>query len=554
MLLTRITSSLENCFLDSKIEGFDRLDELCVLKNERFSFQLLCALDEQDPAIRRLYDLSISGELSKFVNIREVKSLPVAIPVVTAADCDNYLRSTPGLYPDLLFPLRYNNKISVIKGNLISLWIEIDLRDVENAPVGLQELKFSFSYCGELVAEEKIAVDIIDALLPEQELKLTQWFYCDCLANYYGCEVWSDEHWRIIENFAKTAKSNGINLLLTPVLTPSLDTAVGGERLTTQLTRINVSTDGEYSFDFDLLDRWIEMCNRVGIEYLEISHFFTQWGAKHAPKVMATVGGEYKKIFGWETDATDPEYTKFLRSFITALLDHLKARGDDKRCFFHISDEPTKEHLESYSAAKNSICDLLDGYTIMDALSNYEFYTQGIVDTPIPCNDHITPFIEGNVEGLWTYYCSGQWKDVSNRFFAMPSWRNRSIGMQMYKYDIVGFLNWGYNFYNNQFSYDAINPYLDTCGDGWVPAGDTFSVYPGANGEALESFRIIVFYDAVQDISAMRLAESLCGKERVLEAIENAFGGEITFKTCARSSKQMLAVRDAVNKLIKENI
>ena len=554
MLLTKITSSLENCFLDSVIEDFDKLTILTALKNERISFQLLCALDDNDPAIRRLYKLSVEGALAEFVTVREVKSLPVAIPVVSVNDCDNYIRSAPGLYPDLLTPLRYNGRISVIKGNLLPLWVEIDLRDVENAPVGIDELIFTLSYNGEKVAEEKISIEIINASLPEQKLKLTQWFYTDCIANYYGCEVWSEEHWRIIESFAKTAKSNGINLLLTPVLTPALDTAVGGERLTTQLTKITVDDDGNYTFNFDLLDRWIDMCDRIGIKYLEIAHFFTQWGANHAPKVMATVGGEYKKIFGWETNATDPEYTKFLRSFISALLNHLKASGDDKRCFFHISDEPTKDHLESYSAAKNSIADLLEGYTIMDALSNYEFYTQGIVDTPIPCNDHISPFIEGKVDGLWTYYCSGQWKDVSNRFFAMPSYRNRSIGMQMYKYDIVGFLNWGYNFYNSQFSYDAINPYIDTCGDGWVPAGDTFSVYPGADGVALESFRIIVFYEAVQDIGAMRLAESLFGKEKVLEAIESAFGGEITFKTCARSAKQMLAVREAVNQLIKLHI
>ena len=554
MLLTRITSSLENCFLDSRIESFDRLEKLSVLKNERFSFQLLCSLDENDQALRRFYDLKIEGELAQYATVREVRSLPVTIPVVTATDCDNYLRSTPGLYPDLLSSLRYQGLISVVKNNLLSLWVEIDLRNVEAVSSGANDLKFTLSSNYELVSEEKITIDVIDAFIPEQKLKLTQWFYTDCLANYYDCEVWSEKHWRIIENFAKTAYSNGINMLLTPVLTPALDTAVFGERLTTQLTEITVDEQGNYTFKFDLLDRWIDMCNRVGIKYLEISHFFTQWGAKHAPKVVANVCGEYKKIFGWKTAATDPEYTRFLRSFIVALLDHLKARGDDKRCFFHISDEPNSEHLESYSNAKNSIADLLKGYTIMDALSNYEFYTQGIVDTPIPCNDHIKPFLDGKVEGLWTYYCSGQWKDVSNRFLAMPSYRNRSIGMQMYKYDIVGFLNWGYNFYNNRFSFDAINPYLDTCGDGWVPAGDTFSVYPGDDGNALESFRIIVFYEAIQDIGAMRLAESLCGKEAVVAAMEEAFGGEIAFNKCARSASQMLAVRNAVNEIIKNNI
>ena len=129
----------------------------------------------------------------------------------------------------------------------------------------------------------------------------------DCLANYYHCEPWSERHWEIVENFARTARENGINLLLTPLFTPALDTAVGGERTTTQLLDITVTRANgasEYSFGFEKLDRWIDMCNRVGIEFFEISHLFTQWGAGHAPKVMATVDGEYKRIFGWDTDAT----------------------------------------------------------------------------------------------------------------------------------------------------------------------------------------------------------------------------------------------------------
>ena len=337
------------------------------------------------------------------------------------------------------------------------------------------------------------------------------------------------------------------------MFTPPLDTRIGGERLTAQLVEVTKNGD-EYTFGYDLLDRWIEMCNRVGIKYFEIAHFFTQWGANHAPKVMATVDGEYKRIFGWETDAQSEEYVTFLRAFVKDFLAHMKARGDDKRCFFHISDEPSKDHIPSYKAAKESVADLLEDYTIMDALSSYDFYKEGVVKTPIPSNDHIKPFIEGKVPNLWTYYCSSQSKDVSNRLIAMPLYRNRSIGMQMYKYDIVGFLQWGFNFYGTHNSYRAIDPYSDSCGYDWVPSGDTYSVYPAADGSAIESMRIVVFYEALQDIRAMKLAESLCGKERVLEAIENAFGGEITFNTCARSSSQMLAVREAIINLIKSNM
>jgi hypothetical protein len=63
-----------------------------------------------------------------------------------------------------------------------------------------------------------------------------------------------------------------------------------------------------------------------------------------------------------------------------------------------------------------------------------------------------------------------------------------------------------------------------------------------------------VFHQALQDIRAMKLAESFVGKEKVVEAIETAFGASIEFDVCARSTKQMQAVRDAVNEIIKKNI
>ena len=136
--------------------------------------------------------------------------------------------------------------------------------------------------------------------------------------------------------------------------------------------------------------------------------------------------GVYKKIFGWETDAHSNEYVTFLRTFITSLLDHLKANGDDKRCFFHVSDEPQTGDEENYLKSKNSVADLLKDYPIMDALSSFEFYKKGIVDHPIPSNDMIAPFINANVPDLWTYYCVSQAQKVSNRFQSMPNFRNRS--------------------------------------------------------------------------------------------------------------------------------
>ncbi len=557
MLKTKLISSLSRVFTDSSIDDFAPIERISALKGERVSFQLVHSRimepGESVYAYRELFTPRISGELAEYATIREVKNVGVELPVIVGETDDNYERTEPGLYPDVLKPLHYGGKTIAKTAFPTSLWIEVEIpEDIEKTGESILTVEM-VDEGGEVRNTEKLTVDVINATLPEQTLLLTQWFHCDSLANYYDVEVFGEKHWKIIENFARMAHRNGINLLLTPVFTPPLDTAVGGERLTNQLVGVEVK-GGKYTFNFDLLDRWVDMCDRIGIKYFEISHLFTQWGAKHAPKVMATVDGEYKRIFGWDTEATSPEYVGFLRQFITEFLEHMKKRGDDKRCFFHISDEPQLEHLEFYRAAKATISDLLEGYVIMDALSDYDFWKMGIVDLAIPCNDHIKPFLENSVPKLWTYYCCGQRINVSNRLLSMPSWRNRSIGMQMYKYDIVGFLQWGFNFYNNNFSVNEIEPYTDTSGEHWVPAGDPFSVYPGPKGEPLESLRIVVFHDALQDMRAMRLCESLYSKDEVVAAIESVLGKVLTFDVCAKSEATMLEIREKINEMIKAKV
>ncbi len=554
-ITTTLTSSLEKGFVNQKPEDFPSLTKISALRGERISMQLFVIPHHTENDVYSFFLLTpkLTGELAPYVTLREVGNVPVETPVFTNKFDEHFISTEPGLYPDVLKPLTYLDKVTAKANCLNSMWIDVSIP--KDTPLsGEHPLTIELvDNDGNVLSVDSVTIDIIPTVLPEQELILTQWFHCDSLAHYYRVPVWSEEHWTIVENFARTAYKNGINMLLTPTFTPSLDTAIGGERLTNQLVGV-IKTDDKYIFDFTLLDRWVDMCDRIGIKYFEIAHFFTQWGAKHAPKVMATVDGEYKKIFGWETSATDPEYTKFLRSFITEFLAHMKKNGNDKRCFFHISDEPQLEHLEFYKAAKSSIADLLEGYSIMDALSHYEFYRDGIVGMPIPANDHIEPFIENNVPNLWTYYCCGQSIGVSNRLIAMPSARNRSIGMQMFKYDIVGFLQWGYNFYNTQYSISEVNPFLDVSGGHWVPAGDAFSVYPGLHGEALESLRILVFYDGLQDISAMKLCASLYSKEEVVKAIEEVLGTTLTFSVCAYDSTTMLAIRERINEMINAKL
>ena len=550
----KIISSLEKCFLDERVSDKAPLRAASMLKNERYHFQICFAATEKTE-LRRSAVVSVESELAPFISIYNVQHVPVKMAVVPECFDENYLRTSAGLYPDLLTPMTSWKRV-MLGENLESLWFEIELDETVKAGKYPVRIEFKSQADDAVWGEDSFEIEIIDAELPEQKLTFTQWFYTDCLMNFYGTEAFDERHWQIIENFLWRARRGGINMILTPVFTPALDTYVGGERKTTQLVGIRRErADGgfKYSFDFAKLERWIALCKKLDINKFEIAHFFTQWGAAHAPKIVAETEEGTKRIFGWDTDALSDEYSEFLSQFIPALLAKLSELGVDKNCVFHISDEPNLDNIEQYKKSRAVVADLLDGYVIMDALSHFEFYESGAVTNPVPATNKIEPFIENNVPDLWCYYCVSQWKDVSNRFISMPSYRHRIIGIQMYKYNIVGFLHWGYNFYNNRYSYDAINPYTYTDGEHFAPGGDTFSVYPAMDGTALASLRFEIFHDALQDQRALELCEQLCGREFVEQLIGEEFEA-LTFKAYPQNADFILSFREKINQAIKNKL
>lgn len=532
-------SSLEKVFADEKPSA-PEYKRFSMLKNERSSFQaaFCCESNAEITA-------EINGKLAEKSNIYFVKDVPVGNACYEDAD-DLYLRRTSGDYPDVLVPL--NGKIKAEKGKWYSLWVEVS----PEGEIGNSELTVKINSDNES-AEGSVKIEVIDAELPKQELIYTNWFHCDCLCNYYNVEPFSDEFWRICKNYVKTAVDHGMNFILTPLFTPPLDTRIGGERRTVQLVRVR-HNGGKYYFDFRNLRKWISMCRECGIEYFEMSHLFTQWGAKHAPKVVALDRkGREKKIFGWATRTSSKEYDKFLRAFATELIKVIDSEGIREKCFFHVSDEPAIKQLETYKKRAKLIEEIFPGFRVIDALSDYEFYETGAVKQPIPSADHIEKFV-GNVPELWTYYCCAQGnKYIPNRFMSMPSLRNRVLGILLYKYDVKGFLHWGYNFYNSQYSIKAIDPYKVTDAGGGFPSGDSFMVYPAQDGNTLASLRLKVFYDGFQDISALRLLESKIGREKVLEFIDKDLFKPLTFMEYPHETEWLLETREKINQMIKEN-
>ncbi len=527
-------SSLQRVFLDGRC---DLTEHNCdsVLKGERYSYQIAYKSSEKFFA-----EIVIDSPLSQFITVRSVGNVPSELPVYES-DCEFCERNEPGLFPDVLFPIE-NNRVLIKRQNYYALWITVDLP--KDTDAGDYEIKIKLKKDGETISENIFGLHVINAVLPEQKLIYTQWFHSDSIANYYKIPVFCEKFWALVESFIKAAVHTGVNMLLTPVFTPPLDTEIGGERLTVQLVDVKLE-NGKYSFGFDRFIRWVRLAQKCGIKYFEISHLFSQWGAKYTPKIVAEVNGSQKRIFGWETSADSIEYAEFLSAFIPQLIKVIRSLGIENSTFFHISDEPNEDQIESYSRSKSTVAPLLEDFPIIDALSDYSFYESGIINNPIPCTNDIESFIEKGFPHPWTYYCCGQGGKLSNRFFGIPLSTTRIIGFQFFKYGIEGFLQWGFNFYNSQYSLRSIDPFAVTDADSAFPSGDSFTVYPGKSG-AIESVRSEVFFQALQDMRALTLLCNRIGKKRTIAAVEADFG-IITFFDYPRGTEKMLNLRKSVN-------
>ena len=220
-----------------------------------------------------------------------------------------------------------------------------------------------------------------------------------------------------------------------------------------------------------------------------------------------------------------------------------------------ISDEPSPEHQQAFLTALKQTEGILDECHVFDALTNFDFFQKGLVGIPVVANDHIQPFFDAKVPDLWVYYCCVQGDKVPNRFFAMESRRNRIMGVLMYLYNTAGFLHWGFNFYNAKFSIHTVDPFRCADGDCGYPAGDPFLVYPGPGGLPLSSIRAEVQDDALLDLRALRLLESLTGRDYVRDLIYKTASMEsITFTDYPRNDGFLLTLRELVASEIENRL
>ncbi len=518
-------SSFSTVFYDKAPKKSEKKNRFTLLQNEVLSFKTaFCIADDIETSKRLGFEIITEKPQDKSLfSVYLERNVPVLRNKYGRSD-DWFLRDTPGLYPDALLKVSEKDVFCGTKGKWQTLLINFNEEGKCLVPgkYGLR-LRICSRDFADCESTEKFTVEVLPCLLPKQDVTVTNWVHYDCMSHFAACKPFSARFWKIFDAYVRLAAKNGQNMILTPCFTPPLDTVVGGERETAQLVGVSCE-DGKYTFDFSLLDKFIDFCTERGIERFEHSHFFTQWGAEHAPKVVVLENRKKIKKFGWQTEACGKEYTEFLSQYIPALVKHLDEKGCKDRFFFHVSDEPTSKNISTYAPAAEIVHKLLGDLESGDALGEYRFYEEGHVHTPICHSGAISEFVEKKAP-VWMYFTGFQTNEyLTNRLIGMSAARNRILGTQMYYYGIKGFLQWGFNAHHNTLCRDYVNPYASPDCDTHFCGGTSYLVYPEPDG-ASPSLRLFYFRDAMQDIRAYTALEKLAGRDFVVSLIEKTIPG-----------------------------
>jgi len=334
-----------------------------------------------------------------------------------------------------------------------------------------------------------VTINVSAVSVPEKgKLRVTNWYDLKDMADFHGVARWSEEHWEMIKEYAKTMRVCRQTDFMTHC----------------KLATRTVTSDGEYVFDFTRTKRFIEIFLSEGFTNIEgetmvcranwgSSEFLVRWGKEKYP-------------------ALSEEGLKLIKSYYSQWYVFLKENNWLDNATQHVADEPHDGCAEDYCKLAKIFKEILPGIPLVDAVETTNI--DGAIDICVPKSIGYVNDREGydrlkkDME-CWYYTCCFPGGTYLNRLLDLDLIRTRYLHWANYLYGFTGYLHWGFSYYHT----NGDNPFV-LAGDlvdghmGQIlPAGDTHIVYPKGK-IVLRSVRLEAMRSGIEDYELlMMLAE-----------------------------------------------
>jgi len=402
---------------------------------------------------------------------------------------DELIRLAPFDAPD---PLLEGSIIDIREGETQPIWITAFIPS--NAPAG--------DYDGEIVVISarmnstiSIALHVYPVTLTsERNLWLTNWFNAYGVATSHRITAWSEEHWLLIEKYARMMADHRQNVIITPIF---------------DLIKFIRDPNGSLRCDFSNFDRWVELFMRAGVTgRIEGGHLAgrSDWNAIDFDSPVITVYNPDGSVAYTQASmkTTSADYYNFLAQFLPRLQQHLNDRGWTSSYIQHLADEPISANSASYRILAGYVRQLAPKLKRLDA--NQDVDLIGALDIWVPIlhefdlqQDFYAQRRDAGEE-TWFYTCLAPTGRYPNRFIDYPLIKARILHWINFRYNLSGYLHWGLNYWSG-------DPFKDIEPSN-LPPGDAFIIYPGDDGP-LSSIRFETLRLGVQDFELLKALEKI---------------------------------------------
>ncbi|MCS7062175.1 MAG: hypothetical protein RMN25_13575, partial [Anaerolineae bacterium] len=423
-----LSHSLQRIYPNTPASETRRLS-LTVARNERFSFQ--ACVRNLGADVLNLH-ITVEGADDFGLLVRRVGYVPVAHLNTDTPPDEQDGGYAPAFVPDPLYAEQHAQL-----GPLESCAFWITLYTPPDIAPGRREVRVVFTVNAQQPEVLPVDIDVRPVQIkPRRDFPVTHWFYADALCDWYRVEPFEEKFWDVVKPYMQNLADHGVDCQHTPLFTPATD----GVKRPTQLLGISEPVPGSYYFDFSNVRRWVKLARACGARFFEWPHFFTQWGAKHAIRVYRNSRNPNSLLWPPDTGATSDKYRNFLSQFLPQFHVFLTHENLLDVSVFHVSDEPSAEHLDHYRQARRLLAELAPWMHVSDALSHVDYAREGLVDHPISMTSTARAFREAGIPH-WVYYCCSPRGRYAQRLIDTPLPKIRMNGWLFYKLGAQGFLH-----------------------------------------------------------------------------------------------------------------
>lgn len=378
-----------------------------------------------------------------------------------------------------------------------------------------------------LVDKIKYTLQVKDIILPESKdhaMSLDIWQHNCNIARKAGVPIWSDRHFAIIEQYLQTLSVLGADT----VTVVAAQIPWSGQRcflnketpanlFEYSMIRVYRNPDKSFLYDYSVLDRYVELCFRYGIDKkIDVFGLLCNWVSANDGFSNFTDTPEAIRIRYRMPDGSCKYMKKAadIEDYIKALYKHFREKGWlEKVCI--VADEPG-DH-EKLVKSIRMIRLLAPEFRYKVAFGSKSFFDQfadeidefciiltGLTQT---AEEWKRIFREDKKHSFTCYVCSIP--EHPNTNLSSNLLEARYLTIMADYFGLAGLLCWGYTAW-------PTDPAKDIRYSSF-PAGDTNFVYPGGDMHPLLTLRYMALRRAIEDYELLRVLRKTQHNEIVEE-------------------------------------